>query len=176
MSTYSKVALAVDSVDWEEVKPYVEPILWSANVLQQVSPDNTYICVYWDYIVWEGQIHRDILKKIENMRHAFIQITEEGEIWQDIETCDDRGCDEEFYQMLSWHADICFWEEGWTLLPSGDCLQISQERLFDILKAYVSNDAEATEPSYVYDALTFAGCEPEEIEALGFGYVIPEEE
>lgn len=50
------------------------------------------------------------------------------------------------------------------------------ERLLSIFRSYVDADCNAAaETDYVYTALTSAGCADEEIEELGFGFVIPEE-
>ena len=45
------------------------------------------------------------------------------------------------------------------------------ERLKDMFRSYVSNDAEAAEPDYVREALMQAGCSEEEAQELGLGWV-----
>lgn len=45
------------------------------------------------------------------------------------------------------------------------------ERLKDMLRSYVSNDAEAAEPDYVREALSQAGCSEEEAQELGLGWI-----
>ena len=54
-----------------------------------------------------------------------------------------------------------------------DCL-VSKERLRVILESYVSNDAEASELGYVQEALEQAGCDQEEAEKIGLGWVWPD--
>ena len=50
------------------------------------------------------------------------------------------------------------------------------ERLLSIFRSYVDADYNAVaETEYVYTALSSAGCTRDEIEELGFGFVIPEE-
>ena len=50
------------------------------------------------------------------------------------------------------------------------------ERMVNILKAYVANDAVGIcESSILYDQLVEAGATDEDIELLGFGYCLPEE-
>ena len=51
------------------------------------------------------------------------------------------------------------------------------ERLLSIFRSYVDADCNsAAETEYVYTAFSSAGCTKEEIEELGFGFVIPEDE
>lgn len=54
---------------------------------------------------------------------------------------------------------------------------IPYERLEQILCDYISNDAEATEISYIRETLQdICGCSNEEIIELGFGYLLNCEE
>ena len=185
MSKSYKVALAVDAVDYWIIEKDIDAIenITKADLHESVvTPDNTYLCVYWDDICWDMMQVRPLLKKLESFRHALITISEEGEIWKDIEESDSRGTDEEFQEVLSWNADICFWDNGAPLSPVcpyspkfSYYMPISRERVIQILSQYVDNDLNATETGYIYDALTLAGATHNEIEALGFGYCISEE-
>jgi len=50
-------------------------------------------------------------------------------------------------------------------------------RFAEQFKTYIANDEEAAaSQDYIYTALTSAGCDEEDIKALGFGHCIPEEE
>ena len=53
---------------------------------------------------------------------------------------------------------------------------LSRERVMDMFRSYVSNDAEAAELDYVQEALTQAGCCKEDAKKLGLGWVFPEED
>ena len=184
MSISSKVAIAVDLNDWNKIDLLVSNIIEGHEIHDVHTPDNTYRCVYWDDVCWGTAATHALEKTIGGFRHAFVEITEEGKIKTECVDCDDRGCDEEFYELLSWTADICFWEDGAPLTPisrSGGTwhksyVPISRERAIQILTAYVENDVQAAETGYIYDALTQAGADHREIEALGFGYCIPEED
>lgn len=183
MNKCYKVALAIDGADYEFLKDEVDAIndLTAIDIKRSVTtPDNTYVCVYWDCICWDNKQVRPLLAKLETIRHALITISEEGELWSDIETCDERGTDEEFCQILSWTSDICFWEEGAALTPvplyfpyRKCCVPLSRERALQILCRYVENDLRASaESEYIYNALSNAGATEEEITDLGFGFCI----
>lgn len=53
---------------------------------------------------------------------------------------------------------------------------LSRERVMDMFRSYVSNDAEAAELYYVQEALTQAGCSKEDAKMLGLGWIFPDEE
>lgn len=53
---------------------------------------------------------------------------------------------------------------------------LTRERVMDMFRAYVNNDAEAAEVDYVRDALGQAGCDRETAEALGLGWVFSSED
>lgn len=53
---------------------------------------------------------------------------------------------------------------------------LSRERVMDMFRSYVSNDAEAAELDYVQEALTQAGCSKEDAKMLGLGWIFPDEE
>ena len=173
-----KVALAVDAVDYWIIAEDVDKIdgITAIDLRKSVvTPDNTYLCAYWDDIYWDMEAVRPLLRKLESFRHALITISEEGEIWKDIEDSDSRGTDEEFYEVLSWNADICFWEDGAVLAPERSYVPISRERLIQLLQSYVANDADGMcETSQLFDALVSAGFSDREIDSLGFGYCIPD--
>ena len=186
MSKYYKAALAVDIVDLWIISNELEKIeeIQPADLKTSVeTPDNTYICAYWDCIYWDMDAVKLLLRKLESFRHALVTISEDGEIWKDIEDSDSRGTDEEFNELLSWTADICFWNDGEPLSPVcpyterfSHYMPISRERAIQILVRYIENDLNAAETSYIYDALTIAGASHKEINALGFGYCIPKED
>lgn len=68
------------------------------------TPDETYYTLYWS---WERLCEiTKVFKLVEDIRHSFISISEEGKIVQDFKTGDYRGCDEEFYDLMSWYGGI----------------------------------------------------------------------
>ena len=182
MSTNYKVALAIDLEFWPKVEPFLRDIPEGYEVYDRETPDNTYRCVYWDDVSWNMPYTRPLLTCLEGIRHSLITInTDDGRIESDVLTEDDWGSDEEFYEVLSWSADISFWEAGQSLAPvypytssSGHRIPISKDRMLRILTEYVCNDLAAASLGYIYDALSCAGASHEEIEALGFGYCIEE--
>lgn len=184
MSTSYKVAIAIDKDFWPEVEPFIKDIPEGYESYERETPDNTYLCIYWDEIAWDRPETRPLQNVLENIRHSMIVINKDlGKIESDVLTDDEWGCDGEFYEILSWSADISFWEAGSSLSPiypysprCGHCIPVSKDRIVRILSEYVTNDLSATEDGYIYDALSLAGASHEEMEALGFGYCIPEDE
>ncbi len=182
MSVMSKVAIAVDIIDWPRIERLVNSITETHEVYDRTTPDNTYRCVYWDDVCWGTAEAQALEDAIHSFRHAFIEISEEGKIFEDIDIEDGRGVDEELEELLSWTADICFWDAGVPLAPVhpytqrfGHYVPISRERAIQILSRYVENDLNAAcESEYVAEALRNAGATDDEIEALGFGYCIPD--
>lgn len=176
MGTSHKVAFAVDLDDWGLIANIVDEIAENPMITDRKTPDNTYRCVYWDDIYWGMYAsHIELERVLADKRHAFIAISEEGNIQTEV-------VEEEFSELLSWTADICFWDAGAPLSPVYPFSQrfdhympISRNRVIQILSSYIDNDLQATETDYVYEALTQAGATDAEITALGFGFVIPEE-
>lgn len=185
MSTMSKVALAIDKQDYPKLQYFIDNIFEAHEILDRETPDNTYRCIYWDDVCWCSTAAVTLQREIANIRHALIEICEDGDITQDILIEDDQGTDECFDEMLSWSGDICFWDDGWgnayplTPVSSGrysHIYPISRNRVIQILVSYVENDLQATEDGYIYEALSGAGASNEEITALGLGYCIPDDE
>lgn len=181
--TTSKVAIAIDIVDWPKVDMLVNNIASKHKVYDRESSGNTYRCIYWDDVVWYSSAAVALEKALADMRHAIVRISEDGNIDSYYSEQDDRGEDATFAELLSWSADICFWGENAPLTPVSPYnlkykhyMPISRERAIQILSSYVENDLNAAEQGYIYDALTSAGADHSEIEALGFGICIPDNE
>ena len=172
MSKYYKVGLCVDAFDVPLIQENLDEIYKNVSSFDahafKSTPDNTYEVFYWEYVKWDLEPVRPLLKKLEGIRHSLITVSEEGEIWTDVLVSDSRGCDEEFYEVLSWNADICFWDNT----PVNTV--ISKDRLAALLKSYITQDFEGmSETSCLRDAFDAAGFKEHEIEALGFGFCLP---
>ena len=113
-------------------------------------------------------------KALSEVRHAFLRVGEDGSIDEDRCSCDSHGIDEEFEQMLSWRADICFWDEDIPLAPEKDYVRMSREDLVYALKTCIHDFIDGLEDWYRYDALS-SFLSDEQIRDLGYGDVIPEE-
>ena len=72
------------------------------------TPDECYVVYFWDWEEPDEDVYNEFLDVIEKMRHARIEITEDGNLFQDIETDDEEGCDGEFEYLLSWRFMIDF--------------------------------------------------------------------
>lgn len=64
----------------------------------------------WD---WEPDPEKwdALMRFLEHRRHAIMEIREDGQIWRDVETRDEFGCDGVFEEILSWTASICLWQD-----------------------------------------------------------------
>ena len=76
------------------------------------TPDEQYKVFLWDWETPDHDTWLDLLRHLEHRRHALIQISEEGEIWKDIETDDEFGCDGVFEEIFGWTASICLWQDA----------------------------------------------------------------
>ena len=79
-----------------------------------IGPDgdsnDLYVILIGDWVEL-GDDYEAVLRVIESTRHGILSISEEGEIWRDVETCDKDGCDENFDEMFGWTAHICLWQD-----------------------------------------------------------------
>jgi len=164
MSIYSKVALALWSEDYTENKKLADLIkeLRPDYEKSVQTPDTTYLIYYWDFTGWFGEKVTSLLQIIEPIRHSLIEIREDGTIVSDVNTCDAKGCDEEFEEILSWDAEVHVWDNG-RIHPG-----ISEKRLSEILDAIVENTMEGSERETAKALLTDAGMTKEEMLACGY--------
>ena len=109
MSLYKDMAIAVCKQDFESIKEKHKEVIGDGYIRDISTPDENYTILYWYY--WNTLSDKDDLmqalrKDIEDIRHSFLSISEDGVIQKDVKTDDSRGCDELFEDILSWRADI----------------------------------------------------------------------
>lgn len=171
MSKWSKVAIAVGQENAEDLFRLAEKIRKPDEAYYpELDPGSGYhyAVVCWDMIRWYEYIQeiRDLLFWLEKEKHSLIQITEEGDIWQDVETDGSGGSDENFYEILNWDATISI--EGTERRHAETKHKMSVERLLSIIKTYAEDDVIASSPDYVYEKLCDScGCSAEEIVEMG---------
>lgn len=134
------------------------------------TPDELYLVFYWDMVPWYGDDVDALCHKLECVRHCLITISEEGDIFKNVETCDKDGCDEEFEEILSWDANIFVWDN----LPVDQ--QISEKRLKEILGRIADLTTEGSETAAAIALLKDAGMTNREISACGLSWLIEDEE
>ena len=106
-----KYAIALWKPDYEDLMDKHESFLNSADKCETVStPDEDYIILYWNGLVIGSTEHFNFMLQIQRIRHSIVAITENG-ISTNKVVSDYRGCDEEFYEILGWKADICKWSD-----------------------------------------------------------------
>ena len=181
--SYSKAALAIDIEDLNVVESALEEVRKTdpcTLMTKRATPDNTYVCFYWEFVDAEKESFRSLKEAVKAIRHSLMIMDKDSgdsHVESSVMTSDSRGCDEEFYEMLHPINSISFFIEDEPLDNEEYYVPISRQRLINAFRTYVSNDYDAAaDTAYVYQALTEAGLYDEEIEALGFGYVMPEEE
>ena len=136
MSKYYEVALAIDARDCDVIISDIRNIAPAPKELMDSTPDNDYSVFYWDCIQWEGEAVTSLLRKLEGLRHALYAISEDDEVWKDVETSDSWGTDEQFYELLDVSANLKIWGDDCTL----DKKMPSFRRICDI--EWAEDDAE----------------------------------
>ena len=97
------VGLAIWDKDYPELKATIKNLSPDFNNTFK-TPDEKYQIFYWDFTDLIG--FEELESKLKNIRHSLIIITDDGDINVDVKTEDDRGCDEEFYELISWYGGI----------------------------------------------------------------------
>ena len=176
-----KVALAIDITHYSKIKNALKDIVedFGLDLSRTLrTPDNTYLCLYWECIEWYHIPEvKPLMEKLRTMRHSLVIYDYiEKTYTQDISDSDDLGCDEEFFELVNIDANLSFWWEDVPLARDGEYLPIGRTRLIELFRTYISNDyAKMSKPSALYEALDNAGLDNEEIEALGFGFCLPDD-
>ena len=111
MSKYYDVALAIDARDYDIVIRDIRKITPTPMELFTSTPDNDYIIFFWEYVLWEGADVNSLLHTIETLRHALYSISEDHEVWKDVEVSDSWGTDEQFYELLDVSAKLKLWDD-----------------------------------------------------------------
>ena len=103
-------ALAVDRDVWTGIEANLTE---RHSVKKAKTPDNEYMIIRWeDYCgELEGSDIEFASKRVENIRHAMVVISDEG-INSSIKVSDENGIDEDFYDILGWDANIYLWGES----------------------------------------------------------------
>lgn len=181
-----KICLAVDAHDYATIAAEVKEVAVAAHGIDfsdtVTTPDAEYVILYWDCINWDMPEVSALKERLSDMRHALITVDEEDNIVKDFKSWDDRGTDEEFDEILAVRSDILYWEFGKSdmtpLAKEAEFVTpIPRERLIQLLKDYMSWDIYGIGNGAVfYDNLIGIGFSHEEIKALGYGCVIPEDE
>lgn len=106
-----KIAVALTVEKYNALRP-TSPWLDSPDLITKTveTPDDNYVVITGDWVQL-GDDYTDFLRKIESQRHAILTISNEGEIWRDVETDDENGCDGVFEEIFGWTASICLWED-----------------------------------------------------------------
>lgn len=128
MSILMKIAVAIDSATREEILHHKDVPLWlergndvapwllkletSGHYRRVSTPDEQYHIYKWDWEEPDPEMYLAFKTLIESRKHSILEISEDGNIWTDVETSDRLGCDEEFEEILGWTADIILWNNS----------------------------------------------------------------
>lgn len=110
-----EVALAINSRDSEVITNEIKALDNQPMEFFDETPDETYLIYYWSFVPWEGEAVEALLKKLEGIRHALYTISEEDEVWKDVEISDAWGTDEQFREVLEVEAKIKMFGDRKTL-------------------------------------------------------------
>ena len=119
MSYLRKAAVAIDETTRQEILQKCSKLsVWIYNLedsrhhrLVETS-DMDYHIYMWDWEEPDEEMYKEFLRVTECRKHSILEISEGGNIWSAIETCDMYGCDEEFSEILGWTADIVLWNDS----------------------------------------------------------------
>lgn len=160
-----KVAILIDPNYAGEIPEILERYNPAYTEKKTVStPDNDYYVYYWDWEpFYNSNEYVELRVELGRVRHSFIEISEEGEIYVDNQIEDEWGVDGEIEQFLSWDGSITLNDE-----PING---ISSKRLLDILKTYIDDDESSSGfHNYVVEKLRdICGCTDAELKILGYG-------
>jgi len=176
MVSDKQVAIAIGDKDCSTVWAMIKKMSKGPDAVRaQDYGDDIYYVFYWAMGSWRSgdEAARNLLSYVKNnIRHSLIEIDEDGKMDTDIliDTDDGEGEDETFYEILDWSCQITV--AGSTLPVLCErapyTCAVKADRVADILRAYVNNDAEGTDPDYIREILQdICGCSDEELKALG---------
>ena len=168
MSYYGKAALGIDGIDYPKIKKDIQTL--KPDKIRTVNtPDNTYLLFYWDYVDWSGEKVDALMEHVDNIRHSFIRISEEGEVVQDNKVLDNNGCDEEFWELLAPHGEICVWGDESDVLG----LSVQESRLLAILQDIIGEEVSRSGYDSARKLLNHVGVSVAEAKDLGLDYLFP---
>lgn len=106
-----KIAVALTEEQYNTMKPKCSWLENSELTTKKLeTPDDNYVIITGDWIQL-GDDYEEFVREVERQRHAILTISDEGEIWKDVESEDENGCDEIFEEIFGWTASICLWED-----------------------------------------------------------------
>ena len=84
----------------------------SRNMCRDINtPDGLYKIFLWDWETPNYDTWKDLKRFLKECRYALIEIAEDGEITTDIKDENEYGCDEVFYEILGYKAEIVLWND-----------------------------------------------------------------
>lgn len=114
-----KIAVALDYNQYQALKRRKDG-KWLHNPELRVCREHThegdYAIVSGEWIGLGDPEYESFLRAIEQRRHALVSVSDDGEIWLDVETKDEDGEDETFQYILGWNFNILKWGESSELI------------------------------------------------------------
>ncbi len=111
-----KIALALNAETVEKLKKGEDKDIilereQKGMIRTVCTPDGDYKILLWD---WEPDMRLDdrythLLQSIENIRHALVEINDEGDIFYNVEQEDEDGIDGVFEDILGYRTQITLW-------------------------------------------------------------------
>lgn len=130
----SKVAFGI----WKEDEREFQDIIFNLQPDEKrvvTTPDESYLVYFWDLLYFNEDLEK-LQKKMRNFRHSYIEVTEDDRIYQDFQTDDARGCDEEFFDLLSWNVDFSTFDE----IPETEKLSAENKKLKKLLQTLMNEE------------------------------------
>ncbi len=117
--TQYKIAVALDYDRYEILKRRKDG-KWlhkpELRVCREHTNEGDYAIVSGEWIGLGSPEYQSFLQAIEQRRHAIITVSDDGEIWMNVETQDEDGEDGVFQYILGWNFNILKWGDSNQLL------------------------------------------------------------
>lgn len=174
MGYRSEVAIVLWKPDYKEMikkapQDIKEQIKNCFTIGEFETPDETYVCMYHDWIKWFPEVDagQEYIKNfLDSHRHSFVRL---GEDTDDTETDniahDSRGSDEEFYELIYPHRSISGLEDFGINTEGG----MTKDRAMELLEQIVQYVSIGNNTSEQVEELLKYGFTPEEL-VRDFGY------
>lgn len=110
------LVVALDADDVAEFGENASRFLRACDGTRTVTtPDNRYVIFWWE----ERKVEEDdrtsdayaFFREAENIRHSILHVSEDNQVFLDVETEDRWGCDEEFRGLLGVTITPCVWSD-----------------------------------------------------------------
>lgn len=119
----SEVFLVIDANDLDRIQGLLKT-LEPDEIKKLETPDNDYLFFHWTFVFWSDYWNvfgndadkssslNQLRRKLYDIRHSLVEITEDGTVFRDVVESDSHGIDEEFSEIMDPQTRIYVWNAG----------------------------------------------------------------